>query len=237
MIRCRDCGHEVKDGLSFCPNCGADVNYRIVVNSRKKKPLPAWAIVLIVCTIGFWVWVIGNARVVDSSESSQTTEESTTVTTVSSTTTLEQYATPIPRSASINEIGFDEFIERYNEYADSDYQISSDMISQGAYSSQHWVYFNDCSIEFSENRDIGIIIDFRGESADDTTMTLLFRYCCKAFVNELSDDEIDSILDELRTGNYMYYDFYQFNGLQATYSNPTLLSNGEYRFSITLKPV
>ena len=56
LIKCKECGKEISDQATTCPNCGCPINddtYTKEVKASKRVAIFIIAILIIVCLVGF----------------------------------------------------------------------------------------------------------------------------------------------------------------------------------------
>lgn len=118
----------------------------------------------------------------------------------------------------------------YNAVAE--YQISADMVSEGAYPSSANISCNNVNIRVNVNDAGDIFVDYQIEAADDTAVKPLFRDFCKALDSNVTNEDVETAWKALQTKEYQNYNSYKFNEIECTYSVSMQLSNGDYRFTV-----
>lgn len=124
----------------------------------------------------------------------------------------------------------EQLLTSYNEVAE--YQISPDMVSEGAYPSSANILCNSVNIRINVNDDGDIFVDYEIEAADDTAVEPLFRDFCKALDPNVTNENVETAWKALQTKEYQNYNSYKFNEIECTYSVSMQLSNGDYRFTV-----
>lgn len=157
-------------------------------------------------------------------ESSSSTDSSLSYSDVSSAEALPDSTYIYHPDARIEKLLTD-----YNEI--SEYPISSDMITDGAYDFSANISCNDVFVTITVSDD-KFYINYQSEANDDSSIKPLFRDFCKAINPDITDEDVDTTWSALQSKEYQNYNSYEFKGIECTYAVSMPLSNGEYRFTV-----
>lgn len=124
----------------------------------------------------------------------------------------------------------DKLLKEYNEIAE--YQITPDMVENGAYSFSANISCNGVWIMIYASDTNGIFVDYQNEADDDSAIMPLFRDFCKAINADLTNEDISAAWKDLQSGEYKNYNYYNCGGIKCTYSVSIPLSNGQYSFIV-----
>ncbi len=108
-------------------------------------------------------------------------------------------------------------ITEYNQVAE--FKIGENNIRQGAYDFNACVSCNGLWIMIYDSSKM--YIDFSIDAYDDTRIYPVFRDFCKTLNKNLTDDDILSGWNELRTGKYKAYHYFYLGGIQCSYNEFT----------------
>jgi hypothetical protein len=208
----------------------------LTITIIKSKKINKNIKIILVAVLWFCVIVIG---VTNQNSNEKDTENDTTTESTKKVIEEEKQDIVTEDTKSENEIDekkikyhgnktINKLITEYNTLAEV--AITPDMVSNGAYSFNAKVSCNGVSLLIYKS-DAGIFIDYSQEANDDSQIFTLFRDFAKTLNSDITDDEIQTGFDELRTGDWQNYTKYDMNGIECTYSSQKL-TDGQIRYTV-----
>lgn len=218
-MKCRNCGCELRKGLSFCHKCGTvvsntETSENHAASNPKKKSSSCLLVIAIFVGILWLIGIIGSRSVPESHENYQNN---------SANNITEEKVIRYHKNQGINNL-----IAEYNNV--SEVEISPSMVQNGAYDFSANISVNDVWVQIY-NSSAGMFVDYSAESESDSNIFILFKGFSKALDNSLGDESIDNAWKELRTEKYTNYNNYDVGKIKATYSTQKL-DNGCTRYLV-----
>lgn len=127
-------------------------------------------------------------------------------------------------------------LNNYNAFADDDLIVVPDMVQKGIGRAITTVYFGDIRVGLNQTIDTNnnIIIDYYYEGNSDSELKKIFTFFCMAQDSSLSDEDIDTAWNTLKTSKakYSLYTKYDLNGIKCEYwADPMKKGGYIYRVS------
>lgn len=95
------------------------------------------------------------------------------------------------------------------------------------------IYGDGLVVDITHNSGGVLMAEINDESSSDAAVTTALWLVTKAIDDEISDEELDKAINELRQGDYTYYTPLTLHNLKCSYQTQ-LLSNGETRYEVVL---
>lgn len=212
----------------------------IIIKSKKLKIIPKIALVITLWIACLVISANSRNKTVDSTSvpdpveqvdsfSVEDKEENDEEEIIETEENNEDVSEPIKyhRDKRVNEI-----ITRYNEIADI--KVSPENVESINYGNTARIIYGDgLVVDITHNSGGVLMAEINDESSSDAAVTTALRLVTKAIDDEISDEELDKAINELRQGDYTYYTPLTLHNLKCSYQTQ-LLSNGETRYEVVL---